>query len=381
MSSILIYAEVTQENYIHTVVFELAQKALELADKLEGQKAGRQEGKPLTVESGKLKVESFSSNNGETSHIQQSDNSHTSIPPYLHTSNTTTISALLICKNGLAENYKEAFRNSGFDKVYIAENDRFTHYSTELYAKTAIDIIKEVKPDIILIGATTQGRDLAPRISTSLHTGLTADCTGLDINEKGQLMATRPTFGGQLMATILCKNTPQMATVRPKVFKPLAQNVVKNTEFIYFEPQIADIKRKVEFVEFEKYLKSSINELDSAEIIVAGGKGMKNDKGFALLKDFAKALGGAVGASRGAVEIGLAPQDIQIGQTGKTVSPKLYIACGISGAVQHIVGIENSGRIVAINTDPQAQIFDNCDCGIVGDAFEIIPKLIENLKR
>ena len=194
-------------------------------------------------------------------------------------------------------------------------------------------------------------------------------------------MATRPTFGGQLMATILCKNTPQMATVRPKVFKPLAQDVVKNTEFIYFEPQIADIKRKVEFVEFEKYLKSSINELDSAEIIVAGGKGMKNEAGFRLLKDFAKALGGAVGASRGAVEMGLAPQDIQIGQTGKTVSPKLYIACGISGAIQHMVGIENSNKIIAINSDSNAPIFNACDGGIVGDAFEIIPKLIENLKK
>lgn len=329
MSNILIYAEVTQENYIHTVVFELSNKALELSEKFDN----------------------------------------------------ATISALLICKNGLAENYKEAFKNSGFDKVYIAENDRFTHYSTELYAKTAIDIIKEIKPDIILIGATIQGRDLAPRISTSLHTGLTADCTGLDINEKGQLMATRPTFGGQLMATILCKNTPQMATVRPKVFKPLAQDVVKNTEFIYFEPQIADIKRKVEFVEFEKYLKSSINELDSAEIIVAGGKGMKNDKGFALLKDFAKALGGAVGASRGAVEMGLAQADIQIGQTGKTVSPKLYIACGISGAIQHMVGIENSDKIIAINTDSNAPIFNNCDCGIVADAFDVIPELIEKFKN
>lgn len=328
MSNILIYAEVTPDNYVHTVVFELARKALELAEKLDNAK----------------------------------------------------VSALLICKNGLAENFKEAFRNSGFDKVYIAENDRFTHYSTELFAKTAIDIIKEVKPDIFLIGATTQGRDLAPRISTSLHTGLTADCTGLDINEKGLLAATRPTFGGQLMATILSKKLPQMATVRPKVFKPLEKNIVKQTEFIYFEPQIAEIKRKVEFVEFQKYLQSSINELDSAEIIVSGGKGMKSDAGFELLRKLAQTLHGTVGASRGAVEMGLAPQDLQIGQTGKTVSPKLYIACGISGAIQHLVGIEGSKRIIAINSDSNAPIFDNCDCGIVGDVFEVIPKLIEELK-
>ena len=328
MSNILLYAEVTKDNYLHTVVFELANKALELAGKL--------------------------------------DNAE--------------VSALLICKNGLAENYKEAFINSGFDKVYIAENDRFTHYSTELYAKTAIDIIKEVKPEIILIGATTQGRDLAPRISTSLHTGLTADCTGLDINEKGQLAATRPTFGGQLMATILCKTFPQMATVRPKVFKPLAENFVKNTEFVYFEPQIADMKRKTEFVEFQKILNSSINDLDSAEIIVSGGKGLKNEAGFELLKKLANVLKGSVGASRGAIEMGIATQDLQIGQTGKTVSPKLYIACGISGAIQHIVGIENADKIIAINNDPKAPIFEHCDCGIVGDVFEVVPKLIEEFK-
>lgn len=328
MSNIMLYAEITKDNYVHTVTFELAGKALELAEKL----------------------------------------------------NNAQVSALLICKNGLAENYKEAFINSGFDKVYVAENDRFTHYSTELYAKTAIDIIREIKPDIFLIGATTQGRDLAPRISTSLHTGLTADCTGLDINEKGQLAATRPTFGGQLMATILCKELPQMATVRPKVFKPLAQNIVKNTEFIYIEPQINDIKRKTEFIEFQKYLNNSINELDSAEIIVSGGRGMKNEDGFLLLKKFAHIIGGTVGATRGAVEKGLVPQDLQIGQTGKTVAPKLYIACGISGAIQHIVGMENSKRIIAINNDPKAPIFDHCDCGIVGDVFDVIPKLIEEFK-
>ena len=325
MSNILIYAEVTRENYLHTVVFELAYKAQELSKKL--------------------------------------DNAE--------------ISALLICKSGMSENFKEAFINSGFDNIYISEDNRFTHYSTELYAKTAIDIIKEVNPDIILIGATTQGRDIAPRISATLHTGLTADCTGLDINEKGKLAATRPTFGGKLMATILCKTSPQMATVRPKVFKPAPNDIKKETKFIYYTPQISDIKRKVEFVDFVKTINSSINELDSAKIIVSGGRGMKNEAGFELLKNFAEVLGGTVGATRDAVEMGLAPQSIQIGQTGKTVTPKLYIACGISGAIQHIVGMSESDRIIAINTDPKAPIFDICDCGIVGDVFEIIPKLIE----
>lgn len=327
MNNILLYAEVTKENYIHTVLFELAYKAQELAKKL--------------------------------------DNAE--------------VSALLICKKGLSELYKEAFINSGFDNVYIAEDNRFTHYSTELFAKTAIDIINEIKPDIILMGATTQGRDLAPRISASLHTGLTADCTGLDINEKGKLAATRPTFGGKLMATILCKTLPQMATVRPKVFKPAPENIVKDTKFIYIDAKIDEIKRKVEFIEFKKYLNNTINELDSAEIIVAGGRGMKNAAGFEILKNFARKIGASVAASRGAVDMGLAPADIQIGQTGKTVAPKLYIACGISGAIQHTIGMSESDKIIAINTDKNAPIFEISDCAIVADVFEVLPELTKLL--
>lgn len=323
MSNILLYAEVTKENYLHTVLFELANKAQELSKKL---------------------------NNAE-------------------------VSALLICKKGLAELYKEAFINSGFDNVYIAEDNRFTHYSTELYLKASLDIIKEVNPEIILIGATTQGRDLAPRISSSLHTGLTADCTGLDINEKGQLAATRPTFGGKLMATILCRTLPQMATVRPKVFKPASENITKNTKFIYKTVDIDSVVKKVEFIEFTKNLNSTISELDSANIIVAGGRGMKNEAGFELLKNFAESIGAVVGASRGAVDMGLASSDIQIGQTGKTVAPKLYIACGISGAIQHTIGMSESDKIIAVNIDKNAPIFEISDCGIVGDVFEILPEL------
>ena len=329
MAEIMLYAQVNRDYYLHTVLFELANKAQELAQKL----------------------------------------------------NNTTISALLICKNDLAENYKEAFQNSGFDKVYIAENNRFTHYSNELYSKVAIDIIKEIKPEIILIGATTQGRDLAPRIAASLHTGLTADCTDLDINDNGKLAATRPTFGGKLMATILCKTLPQMATVRPKVFKPMQENIRKNTEFIYKKPEIENISKKVEFIEFEQNVKSTINELDSAKIIVAGGKGLKNEVGFALLKNFAKEIGACVGATRGAVDIGLAPVDIQIGQTGKTVTPKLYIACGISGAIQHLVGMQDSDKIIAINTDKNAPIFEHADYGFVGDVFEVLPRLSQILSK
>lgn len=328
MSNILLYAEVTKENYLHTVVFELANKAQELSKQL--------------------------------------DNAE--------------VCGLLICKKGLGELYKEAFINSGFDRVYIAEDNRLTHYSTELYSKIALDIINEIKPDIILIGATTQGRDLAPRISSALHTGLTADCTGLEINEKGKLAATRPTFGGKLMATILCKTLPQMATVRPKVFKPVPENIIKDTKFTYITPQIDNIEKKVEFIDFVKRLNTSINELDSANIIVAGGRGMKNEAGFALLKEFADCIGASVAASRAAVDMGLAPSEIQIGQTGKTVCPKLYIACAISGAIQHVVGMSESDKIIAINIDKDAPIFDICDCAIVGDAFEILPELIKQFK-
>lgn len=328
MSNILLYAEVTKENYLHTVLFELANKANELAKKLDN----------------------------------------------------AAVSAILICKPGLGEEFKEAFIKCGFDLVYIAEDDRLSSYSTELYTKIATDIINDIKPEIVLMGATTQGRDLAPRISSSLHTGLTADCIELDINEKGQLAATRPTFGGKLMATILCKTNPQMATVRPKVFKPPVCDIIKDTKFISVKPDIDSVENKVKLLDFVKNLNAAINELDSADIIVAGGKGMKDENGFELLKQFADCIGGTVAASRGAVDMGIAPVEKQVGQTGKTVCPKLYIACGISGAIQHIVGMSESDKIIAINIDENAPIFEISDCAIVGDAFEIIPELIKLFK-
>lgn len=326
---ILIYAEVTRENYIHTVFFELAHKAQELAQKLDD----------------------------------------------------AEVCALLISKEGLASNYLEAFKNSGIDKIYALEDERFAEYYTEFFSKAAVDAVREIQPEIFLIGATNQGRDLAPRISTALHTGLTADCTGLDINEKGQLAATRPTFGGQLMATILCKNLPQMATIRPKVFKPASENIVKKTEIITMPVNLDGLEKRVELLEFKKAITKELNNLDSAEIIVAGGRGMKNAQGFLLLKEFADKLGGTVGATRLAVEMGLATHDMQVGQTGKTVTPKLYIACGISGAVQHTIGMADSERIIAINSDKNAPIFDIADYGYVGDVFEVVPQLVELLRH
>lgn len=326
-SGIMIYAQITNENYIHTVFYELLDKAHELSQKL----------------------------------------------------GNVEISAVIFAPESKLEEYKESFRNMGVNKVYYFDNPKLENYSSIYYSKLLQELVKEVKPEILLIGATTQGRDLAPRVSAGLHTGLTADCINLDINEKGQLAATRPTFGGQLMATILCKNYPQMATVRPNVFKVHSVNYETNTEFIKKDTSIIEnLYNPVEIKEFKKTTQTLINDLDNAEIIVAGGMGLKNEKGFELLKEFADKIGGSVGATRPAVESGLAPHSIQIGQTGKTVRPKVYIACGISGAIQHTVGMENSEYIIAINNDANAPIFDIADCGIVGDVFEILPEYMKN---
>mgnify|MGYP001805810945 CR=1 FL=1 len=326
---ILIYAEITREGNLAPVVLELANTAQDLSQKLGGDE----------------------------------------------------VSALIITKTGNIDEIKNELKYNGFDNVYVIQDDRLMPYSTELYSKAAVDFIREIKPAIVLIGATTQGRDIAPRISSSLNTGLTADCTHLDINEKGMLAATRPTFGGGLMATILCKNFPQMASVRPKVLKKASCPIQKDTKFFEITPQLDGIDKKVELVEFIKNIQKTGKRIDEAEIIVAGGKGLKSAEGFKLLEGLAEALGGAVGASRAAVDAGWVDHAIQVGQTGKTVMPKLYFACAISGAIQHTVGMNASEKIIAINKDPKAPIFQVADIGIVGDVFEVIPELTEMLKK
>lgn len=323
-SGILIYAQLTRDEYIHTVFFELAQKAKELSAKLGG----------------------------------------------------AEVNAVIFTRPNLVFKYKEAFENRGINKVYYFENEAFKNYTNEYYSKLLVNLVKQIKPEILLIGATNQGRDLAPRVSSALNTGLTADCTGLDINENGKLAATRPTFGGQLMATILCKTYPQMATVRPKVFKVTPDDMYVQTEFINCPVNIDLTGDRYNLLNFEKTIDSTIDELDSAQIIVAGGKGMKNKDGFELLKKFADKIGAKTAASRGAVEMGLAPSSIQVGQTGKTVAPKIYIACGISGAIQHTVGMTGAEHIIAINKDENAPIFEIADTGIVGDVFEILKEYL-----
>ena len=320
-NEILIYIELNDEKQPVPVVFELAQKAQELSKKL-----------------------------------------------------NCEVNGLLITPN--FQTCEETLRTP-FDKVYVVQDERLKNYSTEYYSKIAIDVVKQVSPQILLIGATTQGRDIAPQITSALETGLTADCTGLDINDKGMLAATRPTFGGKLMATILCKNFPQTATVRPKVLKSDDVVELKPTQYIEMSADIENIELKVNLLEV---IKKSVNSsLDDAEIIVAGGRGMRDKDGFNMLYELAKKLNATVGASRLAVESGFADSSIQIGQTGKTVTPKIYIACGISGAIQHTVGMSGSKKIIAINKDANAPIFKIADFGVVGDVFDVLPELIKNL--
>jgi len=328
MNEIMIYAEITRAGFIHPVFFELACAAQELSKKLDN----------------------------------------------------APVCALILCKPGYTESVKEGFEKCGFDKVYAVEDERLEEYYNEWHAKAAVDVIKEVKPAILLIGATNQGRDLAPRISSSLGTGLTADCVDLDISQYGLLAATRPTFGGQLMATIMCKTKPQMASVRPKVFKPLNEDVVRKTEIIYKKAEIDGIPKKIKLLKFIKAVEEELNALEYAQVVVTGGMGMKNVEGFRLLEELASVLNGQVAATRSAVYAGLAKHNQQVGQTGLTISPKLYIACGVSGAVQHIVGMCNSDKIIAINVDSQAPIFENCDIGYVGDVFEVVPDLIKKFQ-
>jgi electron transfer flavoprotein alpha subunit len=248
------------------------------------------------------------------------------------------------------------------------------------YSKVIADLIAERKPEIVLGAATFIGRSLLARVAIKVHAGLTADCTGLDVDtEKRLLLQTRPAFGGNIMATIICpEHRPQMATVRPKVMKPLAEPYDSKgsvTEMAADSPS-----NRVKFLDFVADDTSQIN-IAEADVIVTGGRGLQNPKNFAIIEGLAGLLGGAVGASRSAVDAGWINYSHQVGQTGRTVSPKLYIALGVSGAIQHLVGMQSSDFIIAVNKDPNAPIFKVADVGIVGDLFEVVPKLIEEIKR
>ena len=276
-----------------------------------------------------------------------------------------------------------AAQAQGADTVLVVEGEEYAHYSTDAYAKVVCDLVEKYGPTSILIGATNSGRDLGPRVACRLKTGLTADCTSLAIDEEsGNVAWTRPAFGGNLMATILCPDhRPQIGTVRPGVFKKGDPDAAKVSEIIREDIRVPADKIRTQLLEVIKEAAGEIVDLEGAEIIVSGGRAVGGPEGFAPIRELAAAIGGVVGASRAAVDSGWIGHSHQVGQTGKTVGPKIYIACGISGAIQHVAGMSSSGTIIAINKDATAPIFDVADYAVVGDMFEILPILTKEIKK
>ena len=285
---------------------------------------------------------------------------------------------LLTDKN---HNYEKDLGAYGADKVYMVEHDELFEYNTDVFSTVIVGLVNRHKPSSMLYGATIQGRDLAPRVASTLYVGLTADCTALAIKD-GLLLQSRPAFGGNIMADILAPNSrPQMSTVRPNVMK-MAEPVLGRTALVVREPAKLDKSlRRVKVLEREIAHDAGAVKIENANIVVSGGRGMKTKEKFKQLEELSKLLGGVVGASRAAVDLGFKEKTHQVGQSGTTVSPKLYLSFGISGAVQHIVGMKASDVIIAVNKDPNAPIFNVAKYGIVGDAHEIVPKLIEALKK
>jgi electron transfer flavoprotein alpha subunit len=270
----------------------------------------------------------------------------------------------------------------GADQAYLVDAPVFRHYRTESYFKALCQLVEKYKPEIILMGATGLGRDLAGAVATEVKTGLTADCTGLSIDDKRNLMQTRPAFGGNIMATIMCdKFRPQMATVRPHVMPMSEREPGRTSKIIRETCSIREDDILVKVLEIISDKKKDNVDVAGAEFIVSGGRGMMGKENFAMLKELADELGGVVGASRSAVDAGWMPQERQVGQTGKTVRPKIYVACGISGAIQHLVGMQDSDVIIAINRDKDAPIFEVATYGIVGDLFQVIPAITNRLRE
>ena len=270
----------------------------------------------------------------------------------------------------------------GADKVYVADDPVMADHQEDVYTGVLLDLIREHKPEILLAGATAMGRAFIPRVASILYTGLTADCTGLDIDpETRLLLQTRPTFGGNVMATIVCQaKRPQMSTVRPHVFKRSEPDNGRRGEIIRVDFDREAITSRTKLLSFVEDLTERV-KLEDADIIVSGGRGLGQPENFHVVAELAEALGAALGSSRPPVDDGWIPYSHQVGQTGKTVCPKLYVACGISGSVQHLAGMQTAEVIVAINEDPGAPIFEVATYGIVGDLFQVVPLLTEKLKR
>ena len=302
-----------------------------------------------------------------------------------------TVTAVLVGYQ--VKNLADQLAEYGADRVIVVDDPELKEYRTEPYTHALSEVIKKYKPEIFLIGATAIGRDLGPRVCARIHTGLTADCTKLDIGDfplqpvegqeqlHNQLLMTRPAFGGNTIATIACPNfRPQMATVRPGVMQKNPKQPGRKCEVEEFNPGFVPNDLYVEILDVVKKVTTTV-DIQDAKILVSGGRGVGSPENFKILDDLAEAIGGTVSCSRAVVDAGWKPKDLQVGQTGKTVRPKLYFAIGISGAIQHLAGMEESDLIIAINKDDSAPIFDVADYGIVGDLNKIVPLLTEKIKE
>ena len=303
----------------------------------------------------------------------------------------TDVTAVLVGSN--VKNLADELGEYGADRVIVVDDPELKEYRTEPYAHALASVIKKYKPDVFLVGATAIGRDLGPRVSARIHTGLTADCTQLEIGDfpinpipgkeqlHNQLLMTRPAFGGNTIATIACPEfRPQMATVRPGVMQKLPKEAGRKAVIEEFNPGFTPDNKYVEILEVVKAV-NDVADIMDAKILVSGGRGVGSAENFKLLDDLAEAIGGTVSCSRAVVDAGWKSKDLQVGQTGKTVRPNVYFAIGISGAIQHVAGMEESDLIIAINKDETAPIFDVADYGIVGDLNKIVPMLTEKIKE
>ncbi|HCJ5041838.1 TPA: electron transfer flavoprotein subunit alpha/FixB family protein [Clostridioides difficile] len=290
----------------------------------------------------------------------------------------TKVSALLL--GSKVEGLIDTLAHYGADEVIVVDDEALAVYTTEPYTKAAYEAIKAADPIVVLFGATSIGRDLAPRVSARIHTGLTADCTGLAVAENTKLLLmTRPAFGGNIMATIVCKDfRPQMSTVRPGVMKKNEPDETKEAVINRFKVEFNDADKLVQVVQVIKEAKKQV-KIEDAKILVSAGRGMGGKENLDILYELAEIIGGEVSGSRATIDAGWLDKARQVGQTGKTVRPDLYIACGISGAIQHIAGMEDAEFIVAINKNPEAPIFKYADVGIVGDVHKVLPELISQL--
>ena len=377
---ILVYAE-QREGVLQNVGLELLGKATELAHDINKQLALKESGDELSEFSGKQET-AFNTIDVVAATLEEDEEMTAKIAGIkANHPDAAKVTAVLIGHD--VKNLAQELVEFGADKVLVVDRPELKLFDTEAYTQVLNSVITTEKPEIVLFGATTLGRDLAPRVSSRLATGLTADCTKLELlkDKERQLVMTRPAFGGNLMATIVSPDhRPQMATVRPGVMKKIAKLEGREGQIVDFSVELDTSKLKVKVLEVVKEGGNKV-DISEAKILVSGGRGVGAKQNFELLEDLAKEIGGIVSSSRAQVDAGNMPHDRQVGQTGKTVRPEVYFACGISGAIQHVAGMEESEFIIAINKDRFAPIFSVSDLGIVGDLHKILPILTEEIKK